>query len=310
MGSEIVPKLKLIEGGEPGEEFFLIGDETTIGRLESNDLVVSHAFVSGNHARIFKSGDGYKLIDLGSSNGTYVNGNKINSPYSLKSGDVIGLGLSVKLEFVQPEPQFDSDKTVEEVLATSVQDIKSAKTAIGEMPEGLVFDSPPELEVTVAGSSPNNYILDRDVIGFGRSPENMIKIDSPIVSRNHGYFERTGPGSYSLVVLPEAGNPVFVNGRKVDGSVELETDAKIRIGGQDPGMMVSMVYTMQVEPTITPTEINFDDQPIIQIGRDAQNDVVLNVLQVSRFHAQIERVGQRYKVTDLGSTNGTFGLGY
>ena len=48
------------------------------------------------------------------------------------------------------------------------------------------------------------------------------------------------------------------------------------------------------------------DQTRIQIGRDADNDIVLDAPVVSRYHAQLERIGQRFKITDLKSSNGTF----
>jgi ABC-type multidrug transport system ATPase subunit len=53
-------------------------------------------------------------------------------------------------------------------------------------------------------------------------------------------------------------------------------------------------------------QVEFGESTQITIGRDASNDVVLDIPVVSRFHAQVERVGQRYRVRDLRSSNGTF----
>jgi pSer/pThr/pTyr-binding forkhead associated (FHA) protein len=53
-------------------------------------------------------------------------------------------------------------------------------------------------------------------------------------------------------------------------------------------------------------DIVFGEKTLLQIGRDPSNDVVLASPNVSRFHAQVERVGQRYRVEDLRSSNGTF----
>ena len=117
MGNGTVSKLIFIEGGNQGEEIILQNDETTIGRNETNDIVVQSTVVSGIHARIIKDGDTFQIIDLNSSNGTYLNGDKIESPKQMSSGDVIGLGFSIKLEFVQPEEELDTDKTVEAVLS-------------------------------------------------------------------------------------------------------------------------------------------------------------------------------------------------
>jgi ABC-type multidrug transport system ATPase subunit len=54
------------------------------------------------------------------------------------------------------------------------------------------------------------------------------------------------------------------------------------------------------------TAIHFDDRSLVTIGRDPSNDVVLDSPVISRYHAQVERVGQRYRVRDLRSSNGTF----
>jgi ABC-type multidrug transport system ATPase subunit len=72
-------------------------------------------------------------------------------------------------------------------------------------------------------------------------------------------------------------------------------------------MMVTLTYidlSQAIEAQAAP--IRFSEKNIIQIGRDTSNDVVLNSPAVSRYHAQIERVGQRHRLTDLRSTNGTF----
>jgi ABC-type multidrug transport system ATPase subunit len=72
--------------------------------------------------------------------------------------------------------------------------------------------------------------------------------------------------------------------------------------------MVTMIYR---SPASAGAEaeahtVEFGDKTVITIGRDSTNDVVLDAPIVSRFHARIERVGQRYRVRDLRSANGTF----
>ncbi|MFZ0545419.1 MAG: ATP-binding cassette domain-containing protein, partial [Candidatus Promineifilaceae bacterium] len=52
--------------------------------------------------------------------------------------------------------------------------------------------------------------------------------------------------------------------------------------------------------------VDFAQKTIVTIGRDESNDIVVDSPVVSRFHAQVERVGQRYRVRDLRSANGTF----
>jgi ABC-type multidrug transport system ATPase subunit len=173
-----------------------------------------------------------------------------------------------------------------------------------EMPRS---DEPPRLAVTVAGEETRVYTLTQAEYTIGRASENDIVINSKIVSRSHGKLVRDN-GGYTLVPSPDAGNPIQHEGRPLSGPTHLRHDAKLRIGGQDPGSMVSMIYTSPAEMAAGAevSAITFGDRPLVTIGRDPSNDVVLNVPNVSRFHAQVERVGQRYRIRDLRSSNGTF----
>ncbi|MEJ2484719.1 MAG: FHA domain-containing protein [Anaerolineales bacterium] len=298
--------LRVLEGPSSGEEFVFKNIESTIGRDPGNDFVVDYSAVSKLHAKITRVEENVQVEDLGSSNGTFVNGERISQPYTLNSGDVIGLGQNVRIRYQGPAASETPIKFthVNQTLVASPKDY--AQTAVGEILTGFDPDTPPEVTVGIAGIDSEVYPLTSEKVTFGRSAENDIVIDSPIVSRNHGYFERSPNGGYTLVVLPAAGNPVSVNGKVVTKSTHLIHGSKMRIGGQDPGLMVSMTYTSPAEAALVEEEITFGPKNVIQIGRDADNDLVLNIPQVSRFHAQLEKVGQRYKLTDLGSTNGTF----
>lgn len=68
-----------------------------IGRSPGADIVVGDDFVSGRHARIFPSGAQAILEDLGSTNGTLLNGTRITAPTHVKPGDLIDVG-SVRLK--------------------------------------------------------------------------------------------------------------------------------------------------------------------------------------------------------------------
>lgn len=294
-------KFIVMDGPNPGSEYELIQNEITIGRDPNSDWTIDITSVSRAHAKLTKSGSSYLIEDLGSSNGTFVNGSKLSGPYLLSGGDEVKLGQSVIIKFVDKQPTKLSGATRESVVLGEL-----ASTTIGDIQSITDPSIPKQLSVTVAGSSPESYKLTKDKLTFGRSADNDIVVNSPIVSKEHGYLERTGDGGYQLVVLPSAGNPVYLDGRAVTEPTRLNHNTKLRIGGQDPGVMISMVYDSPGEAVAASEEIIFGDKSTIQIGRDSTNDVVLNVSQVSRFHALIEKIGQRYKVKDLGSTNGTF----
>lgn len=66
-------------------------DGLTIGRREDNDIILRDPLVSGHHCRTLRRSDGWYLCDCGSTNGTYVNDERIEN-VRLKNGDVIKLG--------------------------------------------------------------------------------------------------------------------------------------------------------------------------------------------------------------------------
>lgn len=87
------------KGPTPGKTIDLDTDEVTVGREKTNVLVINDKSLSRFHARLRKTGNGYTLEDLGSTNGTLLNGNLVDSPSKLKPGDEIGFGENVVLEF-------------------------------------------------------------------------------------------------------------------------------------------------------------------------------------------------------------------
>ena len=65
-----------------------------IGRSPGADIVLGDDFVSGRHARVSPSGDGAVVEDLGSTNGTILNGQPLNARTTLRPGDIIDIGAA------------------------------------------------------------------------------------------------------------------------------------------------------------------------------------------------------------------------
>jgi len=76
---------------KPEEEFVLKREPTHIGRLPRNTIQLPFPDVSREHATILPEGSRYKIVDRGSENGIYVNGQKV-SEHLLADGDVIQVG--------------------------------------------------------------------------------------------------------------------------------------------------------------------------------------------------------------------------
>lgn len=86
-------------GPTPGVTFPLEGDQLIIGRDSSNGIPINDAEISRKHSRLSFQGGKYVLEDLGSTNGTFVNGQRLAGPVVLKPGDVISLGEQIVLMY-------------------------------------------------------------------------------------------------------------------------------------------------------------------------------------------------------------------
>ena len=96
-------------GPTVGRTFPLEVEELTIGRDISNQIPINDAEVSRKHVRLTFKNNGYAIEDLGSTNGTFVNGQRISGAVQLKVGDLVAFGENVVLMF---EGNFDPDATV------------------------------------------------------------------------------------------------------------------------------------------------------------------------------------------------------
>jgi len=97
----MVSQFQLImrSGPTPGASFILEGDQLTVGRDATNEIVINDAEISRRHARLTFQGGKYVLEDLGSTNGTFVNGQRLAGPRVLKAGEVVQFGEQIMLVF-------------------------------------------------------------------------------------------------------------------------------------------------------------------------------------------------------------------
>ena len=89
------PKLIVVESPvlEEGAELELDSSDVTVGRADDHDVSIDgDEFASTNHARFEPRRDGVWLHDLGSTNGTFVNGERIDGPRRLNGGDIVSVG--------------------------------------------------------------------------------------------------------------------------------------------------------------------------------------------------------------------------
>lgn len=99
-------QLTMRSGPNPGTVYALDADQINIGRDSSNEITVNDAEVSRRHSRLSFQGGKYVLEDMGSTNGTFVNGQRLTGPRVLKSGEVVSLGEQIVFvyEAVESDP--------------------------------------------------------------------------------------------------------------------------------------------------------------------------------------------------------------
>ena len=103
-------QLVMRSGPTPGKTFPLTKSENMIGRDTTNDIVINDPEISRKHARLVINTGGYWLEDQNSTNGTFVNGQRLMGPHSLRPGELIMLGETIGLVF--ETVQLDADATV------------------------------------------------------------------------------------------------------------------------------------------------------------------------------------------------------
>jgi pSer/pThr/pTyr-binding forkhead associated (FHA) protein len=213
-------KLILIQQEGPELEFDLSKSSITLGRAMTNDIILGDARVSRSHTRLECGLSGCTLFDLGSSNGTRLNGIRVERA-ELKPGDVIGLGntqlryevskLPDEVEMTMIDSEADLDLTMDqEILPMSIHETST--------PRLVVFTSEKTWEVDLE---------DVDSLIIGRAEENPVVIDTPGVSRRHAELIRRG----SNFVLRDLGstNGTWFKDERVSEMVLQDGDS-FRIG--------------------------------------------------------------------------------
>ncbi len=137
-------RLVVKAGPSPGTAFDLTKEVTLMGRDVTNDISLGDSEVSRQHARLTRTPGGYVLEDLGSTNGSFVNGERLIAPRVLASGDLLGLGENVTLSFEGASPE-----TAETVMGEAVQH------GAAPTPEAMQEAIPQPTPVPVAEAEPS-----------------------------------------------------------------------------------------------------------------------------------------------------------
>ena len=258
--------LKLILKDETGKamEFPLTHEPLTIGRAKDNTVMLDDMSISRNHARVTLLEGTASVEDLGSKNRVLVNGAPIpaNSPFQLSPGDEAQMGIylftlhsgaetgakeirdieevSTQIEIdaaLSGEPGGDSEEQ-EHAPESSAEELQPGKPSeaekTGAEEDGTFFANDkgsfqiPKLVITAGDEAGREYLINKDVLTFGRAEDNDIFIDDSSMSRYHAQFLLHGDGSVSIKDMGSE-NGILINGERIDETL-LSRGDNIKIG--------------------------------------------------------------------------------
>lgn len=142
-----MPSLFVIKGRDQGTRIRLDGATVTLGRGVSNAIQLHDTEISREHAEFRRRGEAFLIRDLGSSNGTFVNGEPVTE-HELKSGDQLQLGRTVLLYTGVTEGRVED--LADKINIVSRHEEGDASRIVHAMPqaEGSEILSPPENETS------------------------------------------------------------------------------------------------------------------------------------------------------------------
>jgi len=317
-------QLRFKQDGPPAVD--LNQPRISIGRDKTNQVILETGAISGFHAEIQVDDGKVYLVDLGSTNGTFVNGKPVSGRQLLQVWD------SLRFEKIEAEI-VDTEKRRPTMVSKAVTDADLARAATGATQVrpavggwALVGKSGP-----LAGRS---FALTAKLV-VGRDQGVEVKIDDPSVSRRHAELVLSGSG-VSIKDLGSA-NGTFVNGKKVtqaavqagdelafdkmifrlEGPVKAAAQTVVRPAVGGAAATVTGPAPAAGGTLVTPAvgsallkDAKGKTYPlagtVVTIGRTAENTICLDDDTVSSRHAQLSVDKGSWVLEDLGATNGTF----
>ncbi len=213
-------KLVLSMNGAVQGEFQLEKERISIGRKPDNDIQIDNLAVSGKHALIITILDDSFLEDLGSTNGTYVNG-KLVKKHALRNGDVIGLGKH-ELKYINEHATADDEEFEKTMIIRPGS--ASAAVAAAKAVEQATAKAPPPMPAPrvdqAVGGAPRAAAAPLPATG-GMPLGKLQVLNGPIAGKE---LELTK----ALITLGKPGTQVAVISRRPQGYflTHIEGDGK------------------------------------------------------------------------------------
>lgn len=142
--SQIIYKLVMQKGPVPGKEFILDRPQIVIGRDIQNEVVINDAEMSRHHAKLVFQDEVFVVQDMGSTNGVFVNEQRVSGSMPLEDGVSIRMGDNVVLKYVVSMPDFDRTMPSQSRQPASEQAVSKGPVSEEPVPQQQVPDEQPD----------------------------------------------------------------------------------------------------------------------------------------------------------------------
>ena len=284
--------LRFISGKYQGGEFPIASDrEIYIGRSNELDVVLVEDMVSRKHARISFNGDALMIEDLGSTNGTFVNGEKIKRA-RLKEGDRVLIGTSIVRVALTDAPQGASGEAREAEarakMATAANRTQQVKTMSGTIDEVPLVDL---LQLFATSKKSGVLVLTRDndvgkvFLRRGQIAHSSINDSNEVGALKSIYRLLTWETGMFELQPPDE--------REFAEELNLSTEAILMEG------MRHLDETRRLTSTLPPMNARVSIQVPLSPPLKDLNEKELTVLQLVINHRVLATVIDRSRLTDL-----------
>jgi ABC-type multidrug transport system ATPase subunit/pSer/pThr/pTyr-binding forkhead associated (FHA) protein len=343
----------------------------TIGRDKKECQVIfddaKWPMVSRKHAELRLENSRYVLIDLKSTQGTFVDGRRITQPTEVRAGARLQFGDKGPVVCVTrieaqpagsppPQPKVNPPAPappapVQPKPVPAPVPVQHPTPPVAPPPAKPKPPPPPVSNIASLELIDNKtgrlqrFRITKEVMCIGRDAgvEIQVDVDASMVSRRHAEI-RHQKDQFLLVDL-KSFNGTLHNTRRITAGTVLNDGDQIQIGvggpvcvfrdpahpssrppqlqpnvnspGDPPTVLPTIVIAPGNSPRLQPSaggnanlqliqHYSFDHKAVLSVGREPSNDIPLDGLQISNYHARVSREGAKAYVEDVRSTNGVY----
>ena len=194
-------------------------ESISIGRDSENDIYINNLAVSRFHAKIHKEPSKFIIKDLGSANGTFVNGHKVEWA-EIKIGDIVLIGKHII--------RLENPKQVQDEAFTEGHTVMVDQNTQDKLLQRLESKIPSN-QTKLISSGGVEIPIHAEYFTIGKNPDANLNLNELFVKDTHASIVRQGDGNFRIINTGSFFKPTKVNGKKIHEKI-LRSGDVIQIG--------------------------------------------------------------------------------